>query len=93
MNTEIGCTAKETKLNELMQKIIDMSSDLQDAKGRLGNLSDRLLGCFPEEVCSDAKTPESSGAIGLLEDKINILKYQVSETVNAINRMVDSGIA
>ena len=87
-----GCTARETKLNELMQRAIDMSSCLQEARCKLNNLSDRLLGCIPETAGDDAKALERSGAIGIFEDKIDNLKYQVDEMVHAVNRIEESGV-
>ena len=93
MNTETACGAKETKLSELMQNIIDMIEDLGDAKNRLNNLSDRLFGCIPENACKSDKPPERDGAIGLLEDKLENLRYQVKETLDAVNRITDAGIA
>lgn len=93
METGVGSCAKETKLNELMQVIIDMSCNLQDSRNKLNNLSDRLLGNVPECTGNDSKTPERAGALGLFEDKIDQLKYNVHEMMSAVDRIANSDIA
>lgn len=93
MQTEKCDKEKQSKLDELLIRISDISNVVNCSRDGLDNILDRLLGQEPECETKGNEPDCRVGIIGQLEDSVDVLNRSVGQIKNSIHRLSEAGIA
>jgi len=64
---------KETDLQSIINKIASLTKDLENNNVTLNVLVDKLYGCPPQGAKTGSEKPLSSGTIGEINDRLDVL--------------------
>ncbi len=91
MEANVPCE-KQNKLSELIGKVQDIATTINQSSNDLDAVTDRFIGIAPEAAGDPENSQARDGLIGQLEDKIDILNMRANQMKCSVSRLANSGV-